>query len=51
MHNPDRLIFSQTAAIPGRSAALDVCVSASNAAAARGDAAQAAFDLKSSHDR
>ena len=35
-----------TAAVPGRSAALDVCVASSNAAAARGDAAQAAFDRK-----
>ena len=33
-----------TAAVPGRSAALDVCVASSIAAAARGDAAQAAFD-------
>ena len=38
-----------TAAVPGRSPALDVCV-ASNAAA-RGDAAQAAFDRKLSHFR
>ena len=35
-----------TAAVPGRSAALDVCVGSSNAAAGRGDAAQAAFDRK-----
>ena len=35
-----------TAAVPGRSAAQDVCVASSNAAAARGDAAQAAFDRK-----
>ena len=33
-----------TAADPVRSAALDVCVASSIAAAARGDAAQAAFD-------
>ena len=33
-----------TAAVLGRSAALDVCVASSIAAAARGDAAQAAFD-------
>ena len=32
-----------TAAIPGSSAALDVCVASSTAAAARGVAAQAAF--------
>ena len=37
------------AAVPGRSAALDVCVASSNAAAARGDAAQAAFDRRRSH--
>ena len=37
-----------TAAVPGRSAALDVCV-ASIAAAARGDAAQAVFRPKLSH--
>ena len=35
-----------TAAVPGRSAALDVCVPSSIAAAARGDDAQAAFDRK-----
>ena len=35
-----------TAAVPGRSAAQDVCVASSNAAAARGDAAQAAFERK-----
>ena len=40
-----------TAAVPGRSAALDVCVASSTAAAARGDAAQAAFDRKISHYR
>ena len=39
------------AAVPGRSAALDVCVAPSNAAASRGDAAQAAFDRKTSHYR
>ena len=39
-----------TATVPGRSA-LDVCVPSSNAAAARGDAAQAAFDRKLSHYR
>ena len=33
-----------TSAVPGRSAALDVCVASPDAAAARGDAAQAAFD-------
>ena len=38
-----------TAAVPRRSAALDVCVASSIAAAARGDAAQAAFDRKLSH--
>ena len=37
--------------VPGRSAALDVCVASSTAAAARGDAAQAAFDRKISHYR
>ena len=35
-----------TAAFPGRSAALDVCVAASTAAAARGGAAQAADALQ-----
>ena len=35
-----------TAAVPGRSAALDVCLASSTAGAARGDAAQAAFDRK-----
>ena len=40
-----------TAAVPGRSAALDVCVASSIAAAARGDAAQAAFDRKLAHYR
>ena len=34
------------AAVPGRSAALDVCVASSNAAAAAGDAAAAAFKRK-----
>ena len=38
-----------TAAVPGRSAALDVCVASPNAAEARGDAAQAAFDRKLSN--
>ena len=38
-----------TAAVPGRSAALDVCAASSKAAAARGDAAQAAFGRKTSH--
>ena len=40
-----------TTAVPGRSAALDVCVASSNAAAARGDAAQAAYDRKLSSYR
>ena len=40
-----------TAAVPGRSAALDVCVASTNAAAARRDAAQTAFDRKQSHYR
>ena len=40
-----------TAGVPGRSAALDVCVASPNAAAARGDAAQASFDRKLSHHR
>ena len=40
-----------TAAVAGRSAALDVCVASSIAAAARRDAAQAAFDRKLSHYR
>ena len=40
-----------TAAVPGRSAALDVCVASPNATAARGDAAQAAFDRKLSNCR
>jgi hypothetical protein len=35
-----------TAAVPGRSAALDVCVASPNAAAAQGDAADAAFRRK-----
>ena len=35
-----------TAAVPGRSAALDVCIASPNAAAAAGDAAQAAFSRK-----
>ena len=38
-----RANFFPTAAVPGRSAALDVCVAPSNSAAAREDAAQAAF--------
>ena len=38
-----------TAAVPGRSAALDVCVASSITAAARRDAAQAAFDRKLAH--
>ena len=38
-------------AVTGRTAALDVCVASSVAAAARGDAAQAAFDRKLSHCR
>ena len=40
-----------TAAVPGRSAALDVCVASPNAAAACGDAAQAAFKRKLRHYR
>ena len=40
-----------TAAVPGRGAALDSCVASPNAAAARGDAAQASFDRKLSHYR
>ena len=40
-----------TAAVPGRSAALDVCVASSIAVAARGDAAQAGFDRKLAHYR
>ena len=39
------------AAVPGRSAALDVCVASPRAAAARGDTAQASFDRKLSHNR
>ena len=35
-----------SAAVPGRSAALDVCVASPNAAAAQGDAAEAAFTRK-----
>ena len=45
---PGWLIFSTTAAVPGRGADLDVCVASSTAAAARGDAAHAAFDRKTS---
>jgi hypothetical protein len=37
------------AAVPGRCAALDVCVASPNAAAARGDAAEAAFQRKLKH--
>ena len=40
-----------TAAVPGRSAALDVCVASLHASVARRDAAQAAFDRKLSHCR
>ena len=40
-----------TSAAPGLSAALDVCVASPNAAAARGDAAQAAFDRQLSNYR
>ena len=40
-----------TAAVPGRSAALDVCIASSNAAAAAGDAAEAAFKRKLRHYR
>ena len=40
-----------TTAVPGRSAAVDVCVASSIAAAAREDAAQAAFDRQLSHYR
>ena len=38
-----------TTAVPRRSAALDVCAASSTAAAARGDAAQVAFDRELSH--
>ena len=55
---PRRLTASQSrladifsTAVPGCSAALDVCVASSIAAAARGDAAQAAFDRQLSHYR
>ena len=51
LRSPGRLIFSLPLPVPGRSAALDVCVASSVAAAARGDAAQAAFDRKLSYDR
>ena len=44
-------IQATTAVVPGRSAALDVCDAPPNAAAARGDAAQASFDRKLSHYR
>ena len=40
-----------TAAVPGRSAALDVCIASSSAAIARGDAAEAAFKRKLRHYR
>ena len=40
-----------TAAVPGRSAALDVCVASSHAAAPRGDAVQGAFGRKLSRYR
>ena len=40
-----------TAAVPGRSAALDVCIASPNAAAAQGDAAEAAFRRKLRHYR
>ena len=43
--------FFFCSAVPGRSAALDVCVASSNAAAAQGDAAQASFDRKLSLQR
>ena len=43
-------IFTLTA-FTGRSAAPDVCVASSHAAAARGGAAQAAFGRKTSHYR
>ena len=46
-----RLIFSPPLLSPGRSAALDVGVASSIAAAARRGAAQAAFDRKLSHYR
>ena len=40
-----------TAAVPGRSAALDLCIASTNAASARGDAAEAAFRRKLRHYR
>jgi hypothetical protein len=40
-----------TAGVPGRSTALDVCVASPNAAAAQGDAAEAAFRRKLHHYR
>ena len=40
-----------TAAVPGRSAALDVCIASPNAAGARGDAVEAAFARKLRHYR
>ena len=39
-------MFSTAAAVPGDGAALYVCVTSSNTAASRGDAAHAAFDRK-----
>ena len=51
LRNPGPAVVFTTAAVPGRSAALDVCVASSIAAAARGDAAQAAFDRKLTHYR
>ena len=44
-------VLTTAAAVSRRSAALDVCVASSIAAAARGDAAQAAFDRKLSYYR
>jgi len=44
MSRPADILTS--AAVPGRSAALDVCVASPNAAAAQGDAAEAAFRRK-----
>jgi len=47
---PSRLADILTsAAVPGRSAALDVCVASPNAAAAGSDAAEAAFRRKPRH--
>ena len=39
------------AAVPGGGAAFDVCVASSNAAAARGDFPQAAFERQTTHYR